>query len=179
VNLTLRNVLIVTGALFLAWIIYELYRAGGDISVPPKNPVTTIIKHGTAVGDRLHLRSWELDYDSITIGPDGITNTLENVRDGRYYKNGKPYAAMKAKHIVVNTVSNDFVEKGPIEVREIDGKHKVTFTSDAAIYEAATQTLMLNNPTTILYDNKTIHVDHATFNFKTRDIKTGHLTGVQ
>jgi hypothetical protein len=178
-NLTLRNVLIVTSALFIGWILYELYRAGGDIPVPPKIPVQTQIYHGVAEGNKLHLRSWSLDYDSITIGPDGITNTLENVRDGKYYKNGKPYAAMKAKHLVVNSVSNDFVEKGPIEVTEIDGKHKVTFTSDAAIYQGATQTLMLNNPTTILYDNKTVHVDSATFNFKTRDIKTGHLTGVQ
>jgi hypothetical protein len=177
-SITVRNILIGVGVIFFAWVCYELYRAGGGAPPPPPGQVKTIFKTGTATGQsRLHLPAWSLDYESITIGPDGYTNTLENIKDGRYFKNGKPAAKMKAKHIVVNTISNDFVETGPIEITEIDGKHSRNFVSDEAAYQGATQTLILSHPTTVTSDGGTAKFKKATFNFKTGDMTTGGMIG--
>jgi len=175
-NLRLRNLLVAVAAALVVWMAFEIYHAGGDIP-PPPGRAQTILTHGNAAAQRLHLPSWSLDYDSITMSPDNATSTLENIRDGIYFRNGKPYMAMKAKHAVVNTISNDFVETGPIDVHEIDGKHSRRFVSDAAIYNGAVQTLILNHPTTITDDGATIKVKSATVNFKTGETKIGQLIG--
>jgi hypothetical protein len=176
-SITVRNILIAVGAIFFAWIFYELYRAGGGPLPPPPGQVKTEINHGKVMGQsRLHLPSWSLDYDSITIGPDGYTNTLENVKDGVYYKDGKPAAKMKAKHVVVNTISNDFVETGPVEITEIDGKHSRNFVSDEATYQGGTQTIILSHPTTVSSDGGTAKFKKAILNFKTGDITTEGMT---
>jgi hypothetical protein len=178
-SITLRNILIGVGVVFFAWICYELYRAGGGPPPPPPGQVKTQFKNGTATGQsKTHLPAWSLDYESITIGPDGYTNTLENVKDGRFYnKDGKPAAKIKAKHIVVNTISNDFVETGPIEITEIDGKHNRHFVSDEATYQGATQTVILSHPTTVTSDGGTAKIKKAIFNFKTGDMKTEGMIG--
>ncbi|MFN2459616.1 MAG: LPS export ABC transporter periplasmic protein LptC [Candidatus Velthaea sp.] len=175
-NKWLRNSLLAAGAAFAAWIGVQIYRAGGDIPPPPTRP-QTMLKSGHAEGRRLRLPSWSLDYDSITTSADNTIATLENVRRGTYYKNGKPFMSMTSKHVVVNTVTNDFVATGPLTLVQIDGQHDRRFSSDAATYSGLARTLTLNHPATIRDDAGTIEVKRATINFKTGDMTLGPLVG--
>ncbi|GAC1413408.1 MAG: hypothetical protein NVSMB64_23680 [Candidatus Velthaea sp.] len=177
-NASVRAGLIVVALAIVGWFAYEIYRAGGDMP-PTSTNTSTLLKAGHAEGRRLTLPSWSLDYDKITTSNDNSLATLENVHDGRYYKNGKPFMKMKAAHVVVNTITNDFTVTGPIELVEIDGKHDRRFTSDAAIYTGFVQTLTLNRPATIVSDGATLRVKTATFNFKSGDIRLGPFVGTK
>lgn len=166
---------LVIGA-FLVWFVVELVRAGGDVPPPPNAPQTTM-KSGHAEGRRLKLPAWSLDYDAITTSADGTTATLDHVRDGEYFKSGKPFAKMQADHVVVNLVSNDFTATGPIALTENDGVHARRFVSDLAVYSGLGQILTLGHPTTITSDRAVIHVARATINFKSGETTLGGLVG--
>ncbi|GAC1424377.1 MAG: hypothetical protein NVSMB5_18370 [Candidatus Velthaea sp.] len=177
-NAPVRSALIVTALAVAGWFGFEIYKAGGD-PPPVSTNTSTQLKAGHAEGRRLTLPSWSLDYDKITTSGDNGVATLENVHDGQYFKDGKPFMKMKAAHVVVNTATNDFTVKGPMELFEIDGKHNRRFVSDAATYTGYAQTLTLNQPSTIESDGATLNVKTATFNFKTGDIKLGPIVGLK
>lgn len=171
-----RRLLILGVSAFVVWFGIEIFRAGGDPPPPPSTPQTTM-KSGHAEGRRLKLPSWSLDYDSITTSVDGTTATLEHVRDGEYFKKGKPFARMTADHVVVNLITNDFTATGPIQLTENDGLHARRFTTDAAVYSGIGEVLTLSHPTTIVSDKATVHVTKATINFKTGETTFDGLVG--
>jgi hypothetical protein len=162
----------------LTWVGVGIYRAGGDVPPPPLMPETKLTS-GHAEGRRVNGQaSWSLDYDHVTASPDTTVATLENVRHGELYKGGKPFMRMIARHVVVNTLSNDFVVTGPLELIENDGKHNRHLTSDAASYSGALQTLTLTHPSKISSDGARVKVATATVNFKSGDMSFGPLVGL-
>lgn len=171
-----RTLAVAAALAFAAWVVVGIYRAGGDIPPPTGTPQTTL-NVGHAEGRRLQKPSWSLDYDSIRTSPDNTTATLENVHDGELYKNGKPFMKLHAKHVVVNTISNDFTATGPVELVENDGRHRRRFVSDSAIYQGIQQTLVLNHPARIESDGAVLDVATATINFRSGDTKLGRITG--
>ncbi len=163
--------------LLVAWTAVGIYRAGGDVPPPPGNPGTKLTT-GHAEGRRVDGKpSWSLDYDKVVASSDSTLATLENVRDGELYKGGRPFMKMVAKHVVINTLSNDFVVTGPLELTENDGKYRRHLTSDAANYSGVLQTLTLPHPAKINSDGARIKVATAIVNFKSGDLKLGPLVG--
>jgi lipopolysaccharide export system protein LptC len=139
----------------------------------------TKLTAGHAEGRRIDGKpSWSLDYDHLIASPDTTVATLENVRNGELYKQGKPYMRMVAKHVVVNTLSNDFVVTGPLQLIENDGQHKRRLTSDSANYSGVLQTLMLSHQAKIESDGAKATVASAEVNFKTGDMSLGRLIGL-
>jgi hypothetical protein len=177
-NGLVRGGLIAAGIAFLVWSGIGIYRAGGDVPSPIGIPQTTLTA-GHAEGRRANGKpSWSLDYDRVTASPDTTIATLENVYNGEFYKHGLPFMRMIAKHVVVNTVSNDFVVTGPVELIENDGKHKRHFTSDSANYSGVLQTLTLTHPAKINSDGARVTVASATVDFRSGDMHFGPLIGL-
>lgn len=174
----LRTGLIVVAIAIVGWFSYQIYRAGGDVP-PASSDSGTRLKLGHAEGERLNFKSWSLDYDKITTTGDTAIVELENVHDGRYFKNGKPYMTMRAGHVVVNRQSNDFTVTQKIDLKEVDGKHDRQFTSASASYHGYNQTLVLTEPAIIRSDGAILHVKSATFDFKSGDIKLSSLVGTK
>jgi hypothetical protein len=160
-----------------AWVGVGIYRAGGD--VPPPSPVQeTKLTSGHAEGRRVDGKpSWAFDYDRIVASADTTIATLYNVRHGIIYKRGKPFMKLVAKQVVVNTLSNDFVVTGPMQLTEIDRQHDRRLTSDAANYSGALQTLILSHPSKISSDGARATVATATVNFRSGDMNLGPLVG--
>jgi Lipopolysaccharide-assembly, LptC-related len=174
----LRAAVAVAVVALLTWVGIGIFRAGGDVPPPPGMPETTLTA-GHAEGRRVDGKpSWSFDYDRVTATPDTTLATLENVRQGELYKNGRPFMRMVAKHVVVNTLSNDFVVTGPLELSQNDGKHKRHLTSDAANYSGALQTLTLTHPAKISSDGARVTVATATVNFRSGDMSFGPLIGL-
>ncbi len=166
-------------ALALAtWFGYAIWHAGDDVP-PPSTQAQTDFGKGHAEGRRLKFPAWTMDYDKIETSTDGSVATLEHVRDGRYFKNGKPAMKLKADHVVINLVTNDFVATGQVDVKEIDGKHDRHFSSAEADYAGITQMLILNRPSTIFSDGTTLRVATATINFRSGDVQLGRIVGVR
>lgn len=177
-NGVLRLGVAAVAATLLTWVGIGIYRAGGDVPSPPNMPQTTLTA-GHAEGRRLDGRpSWSLDYDHLIASADTTIATLENVRHGELYKRGKPYMEMVAKHVVVNTLSNDFVVTGPLELIENDGAHNRRLTSDAANYSGVLETLTLTRPAKIRSDGVTVDVKTVTVDFRSGDMTLGPLVGL-
>jgi Lipopolysaccharide-assembly, LptC-related len=168
----------VAAVAFSAWVGVGIYHAGGDVP-PPLGMPETRLTSGHAEGRRVDGKpSWSFDYDKVVTSPDTTVATLENVRHGEIYKRGLPFMKMVAKHVVVNTVSNDFVVTGPLELVQNDGQHNRRLTSDAATYSGMLQTLTLTHPSKINSDGAKATVATATVNFRSGDMSFGPLIGL-
>jgi hypothetical protein len=147
----------------LSWVGVGIYRAGGDVPPPPLMPQTKLTS-GHAEGRRIDGKpSWSLDYDHVVASPDTTIATLENVHHGILYRRGKPFMTMVAKHVIVNTISDDFVVTGPLELIENDGKHRRRLTSNAATYSS---------------DGARVTVASASVDFRSGDMHFGRLLGL-
>lgn len=177
-NLITRCAIGIAVLAFVGWVVLGIYHAGGDVPPPIGNPDTKLTA-GHAEGRRVGGKpSWSLDYDRLTSSGDSSVATLENVRHGLLYRRGKPYMEMTAKHVVINTLSNDFIVTGPLELTQNDGGHRRRLTSDAANYSGALQTLTLPRPATITSDGTTLRVKTVTINFRSGDMALGPIIGL-
>jgi hypothetical protein len=162
---------------FLAWVGYEIGRAGGDIPVQHGQTDSTLL-HGTISGKRLDGRAWSLDYDTVSLSPDGTQATIAHVKDGRLHRAGKPDVHMKADGVTVNTVTNDLSVTGHVAFTEqlAPGRTR-TFATDGARYSGLTRTLTLDHPATITDSGATVTVSKMTVNFRTGDTSLGRIEG--
>jgi len=163
----------------LAWVGYEIGRAGDDIAPPPMQGATRLI-NGEMHGKRFDQRAWSLDYDTITFSPDGSTATIAHVRDGRIHRPGKPDVLLKADGVTFNTITNDVTITGPLEVKEpMDDGTVRTFSSVGAHYVGVTRTLELQHPATITGSGASVTVASADVNFRTGDVTLGRVLGTK
>jgi len=172
-----RRALVIAGIAFAAWVVWGIVAAGG----PTANVGTAAVSElnrGHAEGRRLNARSWSLDYGRIIEAPDGSTATLYDVHHGEIFRNGKPYVAVRADSVVVNTLSNDFSATGHVVFTENDGKHERRFRSEHALYYGVQQILTLPSAVHIESDGITASFDHATVNLKTGAMSVGRIDAI-
>jgi hypothetical protein len=141
-----RVVTIVVIVLLLA-LGFALWRAGED-NIPPPTTLQTM-RNGEAEGRRATSASWEFTYDkAITLG-DQITQEIDGIHDGTFWKNGKAVAHMRADRAVYNTMTHDFSVNGPLHVTLDDhGKTRV-FDANSATWSDAQEILRIPGPATI------------------------------
>ncbi len=174
----LRGAIGLCAAALLLWVAVGIYRAGSDVP-PPSPQLETKLTAGHAEGRRVDGKpSWSLDYDRVIATPDTTIATLENVRHGQLYRRGKPFMRMKADHVVINTLSNDFIVTGPLELIQDDKQHHRTLVSDAANYSGILQTLTLMHPADIVSDGAKLKVANVTVDFRSGDMKLGPIVGL-
>jgi hypothetical protein len=164
---------------FLAWVGFEIGRAGGEMQVG-RIAAPDVMSHGKVTGKRLDGRAWSLDYDTVTMSPDGSVATIGHVRDGRIHRAGKPDVLIKADGVTVNTITNDLVVSGPVEVEETIAPGRLrTFKTVGARYVGATRVMDLEHSATITDAGTTIVVAGATVDFRTGDVKLGRIEGTK
>ena len=163
----------------LAWVGFEIGRAGGDIQVARMAAPNTL-SHGRVQGKRIDGRSWSLDYDTVTMSPDGSQATIAHVRDGKLHRAGKPDVLMKADGVTVNTVTNDLMVTGPVTFTEqaASGRQR-TFETKGAHYNGGTHELQLDHTATITEGTAKVVVAKAVANFRTGEITLGRIEGTK
>ncbi len=144
-----QTIALCVGIAIVAILAWGIARTRDDF-MPPAVQTGVTIKQGGAEGHRFGSKTanWSLDYDSITISPDQSFAELENIKDGTLFRNGKPYLKIKAKHVTVNIISNDFTATGHTIVRTLDGKNR-TFVTDSLGWVNVKQQLTLEKPVVI------------------------------
>jgi len=163
----------------LAWVGFEIGRAGTDVEVPRAVGPDTLTG-GAIQGKRIDRREWSLDFDTLTMSPDGTQATIAHVRDGRLHRAGKPDVLMKADGVTINTVSNDLFITGPVSFREQIAPGRVrTFKSVGARYQGAARTLELDHAATITDGSATVTVQEAKVDFRTGQVDLGRIEGVK
>jgi len=174
-----RIVLSVLALAFLAWVGFEIGRAGNDVQYARSAGPDTLI-NGSVQGKRIDRRAWSLDYDKLTMSPDGTLLTIAHVRDGRIHRAGKPDILMRADGVTVNTTSNDLTIDGPVTfIEDEGGARKRTFHSTGALYNGGSRILTLDHPSTITDSGATVTVAKMMINFRTGDSSFGRIEGVK
>jgi lipopolysaccharide export system protein LptC len=163
----------------LAWVGYEIGRAGNDIVVQKGAGPNTFI-HGSVHGKRIDGRSWSLDYDTVTMSPDGSFVRIPHVRDGRLHRDGKPDVLMTADDVTANTATNDIQVAGDVRFTEQEGPGRTrTFDTKGAHYNGLAHELTLDHTVTIAEGNATVVVANASVNFRTGAVSLGPLKGTK
>jgi lipopolysaccharide export system protein LptC len=163
----------------LAWVGYEIGRAGNDIAVQ-KTAGPDTFTHGSMHGKRIDGRSWSLDYDRVTMSPDGSVVRIPHVRDGRLHRDGKPDVLMSADDVTANTATNDIQVAGDVKFTEEEGPGRTrTFVTKGAHYSGLSHELVLDHTATITEGDATVVVASASVNFRTGAVTLGPLKGTK
>jgi hypothetical protein len=172
----LRTLSILAGFALLIIVAVGVYRAGLDLPpAPVAQPV--VIEHGLAQGRRITGPSWRFDYETVQTSPDGSLSDINGVHDGVLYRKGKPFIAMTAAHLSVNTITDDFSASGPVHLQTLDPQHRRTLDTDAAVWTNASQTLTLSHPVAIDDEGTKATVKNVTIDFRTGQSHAGGLSG--
>ena len=164
---------------FLAWVGFEIGRAGSDVKIAPF-AAPNKLREGSIHGKRIDRRSWSLDFDTVTMSPDGLNATIAHVRDGRIHRLNKPDVLMKADGVTVNTVSNDLTISGPVTFRVDEGPGRMrTFETVGARYNGGAHLLDLDHTATITEGTARVVVAKATVNFRTGEVILGPIQGTK
>ena len=164
---------------FLAWVGFEIGRAGSDIVVQRVQQPSKLVDCRVN-GKRVDGRAWSLDCDTVTLSADGTLATIGKVRDGRLHRKGKPDLLIQGDDITVNTATNDLYVRGPVRFKEdLGGGRTRTFTTTGARYVGATRVLELDHPSTITDAGATILVSNMTIDFRTGETKLGRIEGTR
>ncbi len=164
---------------FLAWVGFEIGRAGSDIKVAPVPGVDKLFS-GSIHGKRIDQRAWSLDFDTVTLSPDGLNATIAHVRDGHIHRLNKPDVLMKADTVTVNTLTTDLAIAGPVTFTEEEGPGRTrTFVTTGARYNGGAHLLDLDHTATITEGTTKIVVAHATVNFRTGEVILGPIEGTK
>src|SRR5215472_13570511 len=94
-----RRIAIIVGALLVVWVVVEVVIAGNGPTPPLPTSVSMNLKGGHVVTNRITTKSWTFDYDHAQLSPDGLTGSVDGVRNGVVYRKGKPYLKISAQHV--------------------------------------------------------------------------------
>lgn len=155
---------------------YGLWRAGED-NIPPPAVLQTML-NGEAEGRRANYTQWEFSYDKAVTLNDQITQEIDGIHDGVFWKNGKAMIHMRGDKATYNTVTHDFTVNGPVHF-DIDDHGKIrTFDADSANWNDGQQTLRIPGPATIgSRRGGHLVVQNVTVDFKTGQYTIGKIEG--
>ena len=155
---------------------FALWQAGQE-NIPPPSDTQTLEK-GQAEGRRGQFASWEFTYDRATTLSDQVTQEIDGIHDGVYWKSGKPLMHMRAQSAVYNSLTHDFTVNGPIHI-EIEDHGKIrTFDANAASWTNSTQTLRIPGTATVGSEHGArLTVVNITVNLSTGQYTLGKIQG--
>jgi hypothetical protein len=172
-----RRLGIVAGALFLAYVVVEVVLAGrGTPPLPPgQSPID--LHGGHVMNTHISTKSWSFDYDRAHLSPDGMSGTVDGVRNGIVFRKGKPYLRISAQHVRLNIQSLDFTAVGKVHIERINDPQRRAFDTDLVTWTNDAKLLRMTHPSYIHSGDQTLRIDGITVDFDANSIHLGKLSG--
>jgi len=176
-KLTWKRIGIVAGALFFVYVVVEVVLAGRGTppSLPGQPPV--VLKGGHVLNNHITTKSWSFDYDRAKLSPDGLSGSVDGVRNGIVFKKGKPYLRISAKHIQLNISTLDFTAIGKVHVERIDDPEKRAFDTDLVTWTNDAKELHMAHPSYIHSGGQTLKIGSITVDFDDNTVHLGKVSG--
>jgi hypothetical protein len=174
-----KIVALAAAAVFIAWMIVGVILAGREAAPPPPGTQPLTLHGGQVRGNRISTRSWSFDYKSAQMSPDGTLATVDGVRRGVLYKNGKPFLSIGAAHVSVNTQTFDFTAIGDVHIEYLRPKDGVpkSFDTDLVQWTNATKMLEMQHPSVFRTGDQTLRVASIDVDFNKSEIHLGKIEG--
>lgn len=100
------------GVLFAIYVVVEIVLAGGGTPPLPPSQAPIDLRGGHVLNNHIATKSWSFDYDHARLSPDGMSGSVDGVRNGIVFRKGKPYLRISARHIRLDIQSLDFTAVG-------------------------------------------------------------------
>ncbi|MBV8331101.1 MAG: hypothetical protein JO192_00030 [Candidatus Eremiobacteraeota bacterium] len=168
---------IVAGVLFGIWVVVEIWLAGGGPAPPPPSSVSMNLQGGHVVTNRITTKSWTFDYEHAQLSPDGLTGSVDGVRNGVVFRKGKPYLKISAEHVQLDIESLDFTAVGKVQVERIDDPAHRSFDTDLVTWTNNAKLLHMDHPVYVHSGDQTLRIDGITVDFDENTIHFGKLAG--
>ena len=165
------------GLLFLTWVVVEVVLAGrGTPSLPPgQTPID--LRGGHVLNNHISTKSWSFDYDRAHLSPDGLSGSVDGVRNGIVFKKGKPYLRISAKHVQLNIASLDFTAVGKVHIERINDPEKRAFDTDFVTWTNDAKLLSMPHPSYVHSGGQVLKIDGITVNFDDNTVHLGKVSG--
>ena len=150
--------------------------SGHDLPPPPESQ-SVLLGAGGVTAHKMSTKSWSLYYDHAQTSPDGSLAEIDGIHNGIFYREGKPYITISAKHVSVNTLSDDFTATGKVHVEQLKGSVARSFDTDLITWSNASKIVTLSHTILITTGDGTMTVHGATFNVQTGAIHLGNIGG--
>ncbi len=174
----LRILFLLAGAALLIWVVVEVVLAGSAPGGPPQGMTPLTLHGGRVTGNRMSTKSWMFEYDHAEMSADGVLATVQGVRRGVLYKNGKPYLSVRAEQVSVNTATFDFTATGDVHVTQMqDTSSERSFDTDLIQWLNAAKMLTLPHPSVVRSGGETLRVSSINVNFNSGAIHFGRVSG--
>ncbi|HZY96266.1 MAG TPA: hypothetical protein VFE35_04105 [Candidatus Cybelea sp.] len=172
-----RRLGIIAGALFLTYVVVEIVLAGRGI--PPLPPTQSPIElHGGHVlNNHISTKSWSFDYDHARLSPDGMSGSVDGVRNGVVFRKGKPYLRISAQHVRLNISTLDFTAVGKVHIERINDPQRRSFDTDYVTWTNDAKLLRMDHPSYVHSGDQTLRIDGIKVNFDDNTIHFGKLNG--
>jgi hypothetical protein len=165
------------GLLLFVYVVVEIVLAGRGVPPIPPAQLPIDLRGGHVLNNHITTKSWSFDYDHARLSPDGLSGTVDGVRNGIVFRKGKPYLRISAKHIQVNISTLDFTAVGKVHVERIDDPEKRSFDTDLVTWTNDAKVLRMAHPSYVRSGDQTLVITNITVNFDDDSIHLGKVSG--
>jgi hypothetical protein len=172
-----KRILIIAGALVVLWVVIEIAIAGNGPTPPMPSSVSMNLRGGHVVTNRISTKSWTFDYEHAQLSPDGLTGSVDGVRNGIVFRKGKAYLKISAQHVQLDIDSLDFTAIGRVHVERIGDPENRSFDTDLVTWTNNAKLLHMDHPVYVHSGNQTLRIDGVTVDFDANTIHLGKVAG--
>jgi hypothetical protein len=165
------------GVALAIYVIVEIVLAGGGAPPLPPNQAPIDLRGGHVLTNHIATKSWSFDYDRAHLSPDGLSGTVDGVRNGIIFRKGKPYLRLSAKHVSLNIQSLDITAVGKVHVERIDDAQRRSFDTDLVTWTNDAKILRMPHPAYIHSGDQTLKIEGISVNFDDNTVHLGKVTG--
>jgi hypothetical protein len=172
-----KRLALVAGLLLGVYVVVEIVLAGGGAPPLPSNQTPIDLRGGHVLNNHIATKSWSFDYDHARLSPDGMSGSIDGVRNGVVFRKGKPYLRISAKHVAINIESLDFTAIGKVHIERINDPQHRSFDTDLVTWTNDAKVLRMAHPAYVHSGNQTLRIDGISVNFDDDTIRLGKVSG--
>jgi hypothetical protein len=165
------------GLLFGLYVVVEVVLAGKGAPPIPPGQMPIDLRGGHVLNNHISTKSWSFDYDHARLSPDGLSGSVDGVRNGVLFRKGKPYLRVSAKHVQLNIESLDFTAVGKVHIERIDDPQGRAFDTDLVTWTNDAKTLKMPHPSYVHSGGQTLVVSNISVNFDDDTFHIGKVSG--
>jgi hypothetical protein len=172
-----KRLALAAGLALGVYVVVEIVLAGGGAPPLPPNQAPIDLRGGHVLNNHITTRSWTFDYDHARLSSDGLSGTVDGVRNGIVFRKGKPYLRISAAHVRLNIQSLDFTAVGKVHIERINDPQDRAFDTDLVTWTNDAKLLRMDHPSYVHSGGETLRIDHITVNFDDNTIHLGKVNG--